>query len=167
LPPDQTPQKPSRLSTLFRLHPDIQATLSSNPDDYSPITSRSRIASLRYALAGWLYMLRYQKNVRIQIVATALVFIVGLWVRIEPLGWAILILTILANWMAEFLNAAIEAVVNVASPGIHPMARVSKDVAAAASLLAAVAAVIIGVLILGPPLIQKVSPLLVQFLLTH
>jgi diacylglycerol kinase (ATP) len=167
LPPDQTPQKPSRLSTLFRLHPDIQATLSSNPDDYSPITSRSRMASLRYALAGWLYMLRYQKNVRIQIVATALVFIVGLWVRIEPLGWAILILTILANWMAEFLNAAIEAVVNVASPGIHPMARVSKDVAAAASLLAAVAAVIIGVLILGPPLIQKVSPLLVQFLLTH
>ena len=166
-PKNRPSQKPRRLSSLFSLHPDVQATLASNPDEYSPITSKSRIASFRYALAGWLYMLRYQKNIRIQIVATALVFAVGLWVGLPPLAWAILILTILANWMAEFLNAAIEAVVNLASPGIHPMARVSKDVAAAATLLAAVASAIIGGLVLGPPLLEKLGPVILRLFIAR
>lgn len=151
----QPPQEPRR---LFAFHPDVQATLSTDPDKFSPITSKSRMSSLRYALAGWLYMLRYQKNVRLQIVATLLVFAVGLWVGLPPLDWAILILTITINWMAEFFNAALEAVVNLASPGIHPMARVSKDVAAATALLAAVASAIIGTLILLLPLLEKIGP---------
>jgi diacylglycerol kinase (ATP) len=149
---------------LFSLHPDLQATLSANPDEFSPITSKSRVASFRYALAGWLYMLRYQKNTRIQAVATVLVFVVGLWLGLQPDEWAILILTITINWMAEFLNAAIEAVVNLASPNIHPMARVAKDVGAAAALLTAVAAAIIGALIMGPPFLERLSPLIVSIL---
>ncbi|MCC7448669.1 MAG: diacylglycerol kinase family protein [Anaerolineae bacterium] len=122
------------------------------------------MASFRYALAGWLYMLRYQKNIRIQMVFTFLVFGVGLWLGLRPLDWAILIMMITMNWMAEFTNAAIEAVVNLASPGIHPMARVSKDVAAAVSLLAAVASVIVGALVMGPPLLERIAPLIVQVL---
>ena len=51
--------------------------------------------------------------------------------------------------MAEFFNAALEAAVNLASREIHPMARVAKDVAAATALLAAVASVIIGALVIG------------------
>ncbi len=149
---------------LFSFHPDVRATLSANPDTFSPITSKSRMASFRYALAGWLYMLRYQKNIRIQATATILVFVVGLWLGLPPVEWAILILTITMNWMAEFLNAAIEAVVNLASPGIHPMARVAKDVGAAASLLAAVAAVIIGALIMGPPFLVRITPWIVSLL---
>ncbi len=144
----------------FDFHPDVQATLATDPDQYSPITSKSRIASFRYALAGWLYMLRYQKNVRIQAVATIFVGIVGLWVGLPPLSWAILVLDITLIWMTEFINAAIEAVVNLASPDIHPMARVAKDVAAAAVLLGAVASVIVGALVLGPPLLERVGPLL-------
>ncbi|MEP7286157.1 MAG: diacylglycerol kinase family protein [Chloroflexota bacterium] len=162
-----SPEKPEGLPPRFAFHPDVQATLSTNPDLYSPITSQSRIASLRYALAGWLYMLRYQKNVRIQAVATVLVFAVGLWLGLQPLEWAILILTILANWMAEFMNAAIEAVVNLASQDIHPMARVSKDVAAAAALIAAVASLIIGVLVLGPPLLEKIGPIFARALMAR
>lgn len=154
--------KPDSKPTLLLLHPDTQATLSTNPDEYSPITSKDRLHSLRYAIAGWLYMLRYAKNVRIQIVASLLVFAVGLWLGLQPLAWALLILTILANWMAEFLNASIEAVVNLASPDIHPMARVAKDVASAAALLAAVASVIIGALIMLPPLLERVAPLIVD-----
>src|SRR5258708_11375194 len=149
---------------LFRLHPDIQATLSAHPDQFSPITSKSRLSSLRYALAGWLYVLRYQKNIRIQIVATVLVFAVGLWLGLHPLDWAILIIMITLNWMAEFTNAALEAVVNLASPEIHPMARVCKDVAAASALLAAVAAVSVGALVIGPPLLERIGPWLVMLL---
>lgn len=153
--------KPDQRRGLFQLHPDLQATLSTKPDQYSPIVSTSRINSYRYALAGWLYMLRYQKNTRIQAVASVLVFAIGLWLGLHPLDWAILFLIITINWMAEFINAALEAVVNLASPEIHPMARVCKDVGAAAVLLAAVAAMIIGSLVILPPLLERIGPWLV------
>jgi undecaprenol kinase/diacylglycerol kinase (ATP) len=59
--------------------------------------------------------------------------------------------------MAEFLNAAVEAAINLASAELHPMAKVGKDVASAAVLLGAVASILIGLLILGPPLMQKLG----------
>jgi diacylglycerol kinase (ATP) len=149
-------RRANNLNTLLDLHPDVRATLETNPDDYSPITSKSRMSSFRYALAGWLWMLKTQKNIRIQAVVSVLVFALGLWLRLEPMAWAILILAILINWMAEFVNAAIESAINLASPEIHPVARVGKDVAAAAVLLAAVAAAMIGALIMGPPLLDRV-----------
>jgi undecaprenol kinase len=142
------------------LHPDIEATLSAHPDDYSPMTSTSRWASLRYAVAGLLYVLRYQKNVRIQIAAALIVATAGLWVGLPPLAWAVLVVTILINFLAEMVNAAIEAAVNVASPDLHPMARVSKDVAAGAALLAALGSVVVGLLVIGPPLLERLSALL-------
>jgi len=57
-----------------------------------------------------------------------------------------------AVWMAEFINTAIEAVVDLASPQMHPLAKVGKDVGAAAVLISALAAGIIGLIILGPGL---------------
>ncbi len=146
----------------FELHPDTLATLAAKPEHFSPITSTSRLKSLRYALAGWLYMLRYQRNTRIQAAVTVVVFALGLWLGLRPLDWAILILTITINWMGEFINAALEAAVNLASQEIHPMARVAKDVGAAAVLLAAVAAFIIAALVLGPPLLERVGPWLLK-----
>jgi diacylglycerol kinase len=53
---------------------------------------------------------------------------------------------------AEFINTAIEAVVDLASPVHHPLAKVGKDVGAGAVLISALAAVLVGLLILGPPL---------------
>lgn len=161
--PERT-NKTTRAPSRFTFHPDVRATLETNPDDFSPITSKSRMSSFRYALAGWLYMLRYQKNTRIQSVVTIAVFVLGLWLGLRPLEWAALIIIITINWLTEFLNAALEAVVNLASPGIHPMARVAKDVAAASVLLSAVSAAIIGGIILGPPLLDRLTPYLARLL---
>jgi diacylglycerol kinase len=58
-------------------------------------------------------------------------------------------------WMAEFINSALEAIVDLASPDAHPLAKVGKDVGAAAVLIAAVSAALVGLLILGPPLGQR------------
>lgn len=135
----------------------VTRTARINPDDYSPITSPNRFKSLGYALAGWLYMLRWQKNVRIQAVASIIVGIVALWLRIDPIGWAILIIAITLVWVAEFVNAAIEAAINLATQDIHPMAQVGKDVASAAVLLCVVASILVGLLILGPPLLEKLN----------
>jgi diacylglycerol kinase (ATP) len=133
----------------------LTSTMRINPDDYSMITSPNRVQSLGYALAGWLYMLRYQKNTRIMSVASVVIVAFAFWLQIDFTRWALLVLTITMVWMAEFLNAAVEAVVNLVTPEFHPMAKVAKDVAAAAVLLGAVASVLVGLLILGPPLLDK------------
>jgi diacylglycerol kinase len=157
--PDSNARRP-----LLRWHPDTLETLNAQPERYSPIVSTSRVKSLRYALAGWLYMLRYQKNTRIQALASIFVFLVGLWLGLPAHDWAILVVIITMNWMAEFVNAALEAAVNLASPTLHPMARVGKDVGAAAVLLTSVAAVVVAALILGPPLLVRLEPWLISLL---
>ena len=60
-------------------------------------------------------------------------------------------------WMAEFMNTALEAIVDMIMPEKHPLAKVAKDVTAAAVLIGACAAVLVGFLILGPPLWQRMS----------
>jgi undecaprenol kinase/diacylglycerol kinase (ATP) len=145
------PQKDSGLSDA------ILGTSRIDPEDYSPMTSRNRLVSLGYAIAGWIYMLRRQKNTRIQAVASIIVLGLALWLEIDAISWAVLILTITMVWMAEFINAAVEAAVNLATEDYHPMAKVGKDVASAAVLLGVVASVLIGLLLLGPPLLDKLG----------
>ena len=115
--------------------------------------SRSRISSFKHAFAGWWYVLRTQRNAWIHFLATILTIALGLWLSISPLEWAILLLAIGMVWTAEIINTALEAIVDLASPEEHPLARVGKDVGAGAVLLAALIAVVIGLLILAPPLI--------------
>lgn len=97
-------------------------------------------------------MLRTQRNSWIHSTATICVIALSLWLGLSFVQWAILVLTIGLVWMAEFVNTALEAVVDLASPDIHPLARVGKDVGAAAVLVAAITSVVVGLLILGPAL---------------
>lgn len=119
----------------------------------------SRLHSFRHAFRGWFYALRTQRNAWIHSAVATIVFILGLWLQLSPLDWAIIILTIAMVFAAEFMNTAIEAVVDLASPDTHPLAKIAKDVGAAAVLVAALAAIIIGLLLLGPPLWLKLAPL--------
>lgn len=121
------------------------------------ITSRFR--SFIHAFHGWAHVMRTQHNAWIHAVIASMVLILGLWLGLPPRDWAVIILAITMVFAAEFINTAIEAVVDLASPRHHPLAKVGKDVGAAAVLVAALAAVLIGLLILGPPLWIKLSPL--------
>lgn len=138
-----------------RFMEQVTSTMKIDPDDYSPITSANRWVSFTYALSGWLYMLRWQKNTRLQAVASLGVFIMGFVLELDAISWALIILAVTIVWMAEFLNAAVEAAINLTTTEFHPMAKVGKDVAAAAVLLGVVASVLIGLLVLGPPLLAK------------
>jgi diacylglycerol kinase len=153
------PAQPSGTHTKWErlVHQDIRETLAINPEAYSPQVSHSRLASFRYALAGWLHMLRYQKNTRIQAVASLGVFGISIWLQIAARDLAVIVLMVAMVWMAEFINAAIEAAINLASAEFHPMARVGKDVAAAAVLLGVVTSIIVGLLILGPPFLDRLG----------
>lgn len=135
----------------------LTETMKIDPDQYSPITSQSRFSSLGYAIAGWLYMLRRQKNTRIQAMASLAILSLALWLEVDFISMAVLVLTITVVWMAEFLNASVEAAINVATTELHPMAKVGKDAASAAVLLGVVASILIGLLVLGPPLLVRLG----------
>jgi diacylglycerol kinase (ATP) len=117
----------------------------------------SRIHSFGHAFAGMGYVLKTQKNAYIHSVATILVVVMALWLQIQAVPFAILILTIGTVWTAEFINTSLEAVVDLASPQRHPLAKVGKDVGAAAVLIAALSSVFIGIIIMGPALLSKLG----------
>jgi diacylglycerol kinase (ATP) len=120
----------------------------------------SRVASFRYAFHGWYHVLRTQQNVWIHSAIATVVFILALWLRLPARDWAVLVLTSAMVFAAEFMNTAIEAVVDLTSPNTHPLAKIGKDVGAAAVLVAALAAILIGLLILGPPLWARMISLI-------
>jgi len=117
----------------------------------------SRIRSFGYAFRGWWHVIRTQQNAWIHATVSTAVLIVGLWLGLPPRDWAVLLVTIAMVWAAEIINTAIEAVVDLASPAKHPLAKVGKDVGAAAVLIAALAAIGVGLLIMGPPLLSKMG----------
>ena len=112
----------------------------------------SRIAAFGHALRGWMYVLKTQHNAWVHSLAATMVILLSFWLQIPPRDWAVLVLTIAMVFTAEFINTSIEDVVDLASPQKHPLAKVGKDVGAGAVLIAALAGVLIGLLILGPPL---------------
>uniref|UniRef100_A0A7C4KIN3 Diacylglycerol kinase family protein n=1 Tax=Anaerolinea thermolimosa TaxID=229919 RepID=A0A7C4KIN3_9CHLR len=120
---------------------------------------RSRLIAFQYAFSGWWYVIKTQRNAWIHAIASISVISVGLWLRLPPRDWAVLILTIALVWTAEFLNTALEAVVDLSIPSQHPLARVGKDVGAAAVLIAALSSIVIGILILGPPFFNRLHSL--------
>lgn len=119
----------------------------------------SRARAFGYAFHGWWYVIRTQRNAWIHALVSVVVVMINLWLGIGPIEWALIILAIAMVWTAEFVNTALEAVVDLASPQQHYLARVGKDVGAAAVLIAAVSSVLIGLLVLGPPLWGKLQAL--------
>jgi diacylglycerol kinase (ATP) len=117
----------------------------------------SRAHSFGHAFQGWWYVIRTQRNAWIHALITMLVLLLGLWLHLPLRDWALLFLTIALVWTAEFINTALEAVVDLASPQQHPLAKVGKDVGAASVMLASLAAMLVGLLILGPPLLEKMK----------
>lgn len=117
---------------------------------------RRRSASFSYAFEGWWHVLRTQPNAWLHALASVAVFALGWWLRISLTDWAILLIVTMIVWMAEFFNTALEAVVDMAMPQFHPLAKTAKDVAAAAVLVGALGAALVGLLVLGPPLWAKI-----------
>jgi diacylglycerol kinase len=120
---------------------------------------QTRVQSFRNALTGLWYVIRTQRNAWIHAIASIAVLSLGLWLKVEARDWALVILAVAMVWTAEFLNTALEAVVDLASPQRHPLAQVGKDVGAAAVLISAMTSILIGVLILGPPLWERIRSL--------
>ena len=118
---------------------------------------KARLKSFTFAFQGWGYVLRNEQNTWIHALVTIIIIPLAFWLHLPARDWAVLLLTIAVVWMAEFFNTAIESIVDLVSPEEHPLAKTSKDVSAAAVLIAALTSVLIGLLILGPPLWEKIE----------
>ncbi|MGH7214041.1 MAG: diacylglycerol kinase family protein [Tepidisphaeraceae bacterium] len=124
---------------------------------------RARILSVRmvrsfyFAFAGVAYLLRTQRSARIHVLVGMGVCALGVWLDITRVEWAVVTLTIASVLILEGLNTALEAAVDLASLRLHPLAKAAKDLAAGMVLIAALAAVVVGLLIFGPGVWEKVA----------
>ena len=116
-----------------------------------------RIAlSFKYAFEGIAYVIKTQRNAKIHAIVSICVLILGIWLQLSRSDWAAIVLAVMVVWAAEFFNTALEAHVDLTTPERQKAAKIVKDVAAGGVLLASVGAVIVGLLILGPPLYEKI-----------
>ncbi|HEY6204476.1 MAG TPA: diacylglycerol kinase family protein [Candidatus Limnocylindria bacterium] len=118
----------------------------------------SLLRSFGFALEGISYLIRTQRSAQIEIVIGAIVIAVAAWLGASALEWAVLVLATALVLALEALNTAIELIVTLASPERHPLAKAAKDVGAAMVLIAAIGAVVVGVIVLG----QRVARILVH-----
>jgi diacylglycerol kinase (ATP) len=108
--------------------------------------------SFGWAFAGVWHMLRRQRNAQIHSLITILVIVFGVVLQVNAAEWVALVLAIALVLALEALNTALEAVVDLASPQIHPLAKHAKDTAAGAVLIGAIGAAIAGCIIFLPKL---------------
>lgn len=124
-------------------------------DNTNRFTFNGRIRSVGYAVEGIVEMLRGQHNAWVHLGASITVVAAALFFGVTLIEWAVLILAIMAVWVAEALNTAFEYLCDVASPEFHPLVKKSKDVAAGAVLLSATGAVAIGLIVFFPYLVHQ------------
>jgi len=124
---------------------------------HQPFSFTARLHSLRYALAGLRTLLLTQHNAWIHAVATVLVVVAGLVLGLSAAEWCWLVLAMTLVWMAEALNTALEFLADAVTQDFHPLILQAKDVAAAALLIAAIGALVIGLLVFGPHLWQGLA----------
>jgi len=114
---------------------------------------RRLVHSFKYALDGLKYAFKYEQNMLVHILATVVVVACGLMLKISLAEWLIIILAIGLVIATELINTSVEAIVDLTCPEINPLAKVAKDTAAAAVLVFALTAIVIGIIIFLPKII--------------
>ncbi|MDF2684597.1 MAG: diacylglycerol kinase [Brevibacillus sp.] len=111
--------------------------------------------SFSCAWQGIVYTVKTQRNMQIHVAAALLVLAAAWWLQIPRSDVLLVFFSIGLVTSLELVNTAIEAAVDLASPDWHAKAKIAKDAGAGAVLVAAIASVVIGCFIFGPPLYEK------------
>ena len=127
-------------------------SVKSNGNKKMVILDKKRLVdSFRYAFFGIVEAYKGEQNLKIH---TVMVVIAGFVLKISYVEWLVCLVLIGLVLMAEFFNTAIEYVVDLASPEIHPLAKLAKDTASAGVLMMAIISAIIGLIIFVPEFIE-------------
>lgn len=106
------------------------------------------------AFDGLAYALKTQKNAWIHAAITIFVLVLSFLFKLTLQEWIPILIVISLVWIAELLNTALEAMVDIICPETHPLAKIAKDVGAAFVLIAAILAIIIGSIIFIPKILE-------------
>ena len=118
---------------------------------------RRLVRSFSYALRGIVYTVKTQRNMQIHVAAATLVLAAAWWLQIPRSDVLLVFFSIGLVFSLELMNTAVEAAVDLASPEWHAKAKIAKDASAGAVLVAAILSVGIGIMVFGPPLLEKMT----------
>lgn len=121
------------------------------------IQKNSQLSSFRLAFIGIISAVKKERNLRIHLCFTALVILLGFVFRISVQNWMFLSIAIGLVICMELMNTALERVVDLVTEKYHPLAKQAKDIAAGAVLFAAIIALIIGMFVFVPEIMQLMS----------
>jgi len=113
---------------------------------------RKILDSFNYAVAGVVYAVKTQRNMRIHLTAALLVLGLGLYIQVSSRDLLLIFFAITLVIMAELFNTAIEAVVDLCVQEFHPLAKIAKNVAAGAVLMTALNSLVVAYIIFYPRL---------------
>jgi undecaprenol kinase len=113
--------------------------------------------SFAFAITGIKTALWSERNMRIHFVVSVLVILCAVFFSISKIEWLFILIAIGGIFSLELINTAIERVVDLITVEYHPLAKQAKDVAAGAVFIYAIMAVIIGVLIFLPHVLNLLN----------
>ena len=122
--------------------------------DRGPFSVIRLFSAFKYAAQGIQYAAKSEKNFQIHLFAASIVIILSFFLKLDKVEWIFIIISIFGVMALELVNSAMERAVDLATDKIHPLAKQAKDLAAAGVLVYTLMAVLIGILILGPKIIQ-------------
>ena len=118
------------------------------------------LESFNFAFEGIIHVLRTQRNMRIHFLIAVIVLVAAVWVGVSKLELIALLLAIAFVFIAEMINSALEQAIDVATTSFDPLAKLAKDIAAGAVLIATVNAVAIGYLVFSGQVADRSSRVL-------
>ena len=120
----------------------------------------SVIESFNFAIEGVIHVLRTQRNMRLHFAAAVVVIVVAVAVGVSKIELSVLLISIAFVLVAEMINTAVEGAIDAATTTFDPMAKLAKDIAAGAVLIASVNAVAVGYLVFAGKAADKTSNVL-------
>jgi diacylglycerol kinase (ATP) len=118
------------------------------------------LQALNNGFEGIIWVLRTQRNMRVHFLAAAVVLVVALVVNVSKIELIALLISILFVLVTEMVNTAIEGAIDVATSSFDPMAKLAKDIAAGAVLLATINAIAVGYLVFSGKVASRSARLL-------
>ena len=107
------------------------------------------VRSFGYALEGFVTAVRTERNIKVMLALGTAAVVAGLVLQLDLLSWIIIFICCGLVVFAELCNTAMEAIVDLASPDIHPLAKRAKDIAAASVFTLSGTAAVVGLLVFG------------------
>jgi diacylglycerol kinase (ATP) len=120
----------------------------------------SLVESFNYAVEGIIHVLRTHRNMRLHFSAAIVVLVLALVLGVDRIELVVLLLSIAFVLIAEMINSAIEAAIDVATSSFDPLAKLAKDIAAGAVLIASINAIVVGYLVFSGQVSEPTSNVL-------